>query len=143
MRSSEKHLYHPTVLLLALAAAIVALVVFLPSCSGGWGAVTQSVLDRLVPGPVITMWAPAPQPDSYVDSYSDATGAGTNYVYKIDAATDRGDRRGLTIISFGGKAAGEGFLEIDAKGSSGVHCRSVGEADVPKDARSALLDSAS
>ena len=138
MRSSEKRSHRASVLLLVLAAAIVAAVALLPSCSGGWGAVAQSVLDRLVPGPVVTMWALVPHPDSYVDSYSDATGAGTNYVYKVDAATGGGDHREITIISFGRKAKGEGFLEIDAKGGTGVHYREVAEADVPEGALTAL-----
>lgn len=84
------------------------------------------------------MWAHTPEPDTHVDSYDDATGAGTNYVYKVDAATEEGDCRELTIISFGSKATGEGYLEIDAKGSSGIHYRGVDEADVPEAARAAL-----
>lgn len=138
MSSSERRTHRSVVLLLALAAAAVALILLLPNCFGGWGAAAQSVLDRLMPGPETTMWAPVPQPDSYSDSYSDATGAGTNYVYKIDAATEGGDCRELTIISFGNKATGEGYLEIDAKGSSGVHYRAVDEAEVPEGAKDAL-----
>ena len=138
MSSSERRTHRFAALLLALAAAVVALALALPGCSGGWGAAAQSVLDRLMPGPETTMWAPVPQPDSYTDSYSDATGAGTNYVYRIDAATEGGDRRELTIISFVNKATGEGYLEIDAKGSSGVHYRAVEEAEVPEGAKDAL-----
>ncbi len=126
--------------LFSLAAAAIASILLFTSCSGGWGAVGRSVLDRVVPGPEITMWAQTPQPDASVDSYSDATGAGTNYVYEVDAVTEQGDRRELTIISFGGKATGEGYLEIDAKGGSGIRYRAVDEADVPERARAALQD---
>lgn len=84
------------------------------------------------------MWAHTPQPDASVDSYSDATGAGTNYVYEVDAVTEQGDHRELTIISFGGKATGEGYLEIDAKGGSGIRYRAVDEADVPERAKAVL-----
>ncbi|WP_139653297.1 hypothetical protein [Raoultibacter phocaeensis] len=143
MRDSGKRMQRRTVSVIAIAAVLVVLVLLLPSCSGGWGAATQSVLDRLMPNPVITMWAQVPEPDAYTDSYSDATGAGTNYVYKIDAATERGDIRELTIISFGSKTTGEGYLEIDAKGSSGVHYRGVDESDVPEEAERALQEDAS
>lgn len=142
MHDSGKRLRGRTVSAIVIAAAVVALVLLLPSCSGGWGAATQSVLDRLMPNPVITMWAQVPEPDSYADSYSDATGAGTNYVYKIAAATERGDIRELTIISFGSKATGEGYLEIEAKGSSGVHYRGIDESDVPEGAMGALREDA-
>lgn len=125
----------------ALLAAPMALLVALPlltGCSGGWGAVARSLLDRVTPGPWVTMWARTPQPDSYVDSYSDATGAGDNYVYRVDAATADGELRELTVIAFGAKASGKGYLEIEAKGGSGVRYRAVAEEDVPAGALEAL-----
>ncbi len=125
----------------ALRAALAALLAALPllaGCSGGWGVVAQSMLDRVTPGPWVTMWACTPQPDSYVDSYADATGAGDNYVYRVDAATADGDRRELTVIAFGAKASGKGYLEIEAKGGSGVRYRAVAEEDVPAGALAAL-----
>lgn len=47
------------------------------------------------------MWAPAPEPGSHASSYADATGAGANYVYLVDAADDRDNVRELQLIFFG------------------------------------------
>ena len=54
----------------------------------GWGSALRSIADRVLPNPEITMWAPAPEPGSHASSYADATGAGANYVYLVDAADD-------------------------------------------------------
>lgn len=121
----------------ALAATLVCTTT-LSGC-GAWGYVAQSALDRLT-SPQVTMWAPAPAPDSFVESYGDATGAGTNYVYRVEAATERGDLRTLTVIFFCRKAAGTGWLEIDAQGASGVHYQTVEDAEVPQTALDALDD---
>ena len=57
----------------------------------GWGPALRSIADRVLPNPEIAMWAPAPEPSSHASSYADATGAGANYVYLVDAADDRGN----------------------------------------------------
>lgn len=121
----------------ALAATLVCTTT-LSGC-GAWGYAAQSALDRLT-SPQVTMWAPAPAPDSFVESYGDTTGAGTNYVYRVEAATERGDLRTLTVIFFGRKAAGTGWLEIDAQGASGVHYQTVEDTEVPQAALDALDD---
>lgn len=124
-----------------LAAAAVCAAPMLAGCSADMavtGVVAKSVLDRLTPGSYVTMWARAPEPASYTASYGDATGAGTNYVYEVDAVDGEGNCRTLTLIYFGRKAPGEGLLETDAKGGSGVHYREVDEADVPSGALEAL-----
>lgn len=54
----------------------------------GWGSALRSVADRVLPNPEVAMWAPAPDPGSHASSYADATGAGANYVYLVDAADD-------------------------------------------------------
>ena len=54
----------------------------------GWGSALRSIADRVLPNPEIAMWAPAPEPGSHASSYADATGAGANYVYLVDAADD-------------------------------------------------------
>lgn len=54
------------------------------------------------------MWAPALGPGSHASSYADATGAGANYVYLVDAADDRGNVRELQLIFFGRESDGEG-----------------------------------
>lgn len=59
----------------------------------GWGSALRSIADRVLPNPEIAMWAPAPEPGSHASSYADATGAGTNSVYLVDAADDRGNVR--------------------------------------------------
>lgn len=64
----------------------------------GWGSAPHSIADRVLPNPEITMWAPAPEPGSHASSYADATGAGANYVYLVDAADDRGNIRELQLI---------------------------------------------
>ncbi|WP_373574650.1 hypothetical protein [Collinsella aerofaciens] len=89
----------------------------------GWGSVLRSIADRVLPNPEITMWAPAPEPGSHASSYADATGAGANYVYLVDAADDRGNVRELQLIFFGRESDGEGWLEIEARGGSGVRYR--------------------
>lgn len=89
----------------------------------GWGSALRSIADRVLPNPEIAMWAPAPEPGSHASSYADATGAGANYVYLVDAADDRGNVRELQLIFFGRESDGEGWLEIEARGGSGVRYR--------------------
>ena len=123
----------------ALSALCVLFLAFsLAGCSGGWGAVARSAVDRLLPYPEATLWAPSPPPDSFVDSYDDATGAGRNYVYLVEAADEDGAVREVQLICFGAKFDGEGWLEVEAKGGSGVHYRPVGEEGVPREASAAL-----
>lgn len=125
----------------ALAAALLTACLALPllgGCSGGWGAALQSVVDRVLPNPVVTMWARTPEPDAFTGSYADATGAGTNYVYRVEAVDEQGNARELQIIAFGAQATGEGYLEIEAKGGTGAHYRAVEAADMPTAALSAL-----
>ena len=86
----------------------------------GWGSALRSIADRMLPNPEIAMWVPAPEPGSHASSYADATGAGANYVYLVDAADDRGNVRELQLIFFGRESDGEGWLEIEARGGSGV-----------------------
>lgn len=119
-------------------ALCLAALVALSGCSGGWGTVAQSCLDRLTPGPAVRTWAPTPSPESYADSYADATGAGTNYVYRVTAADAEGSVRELSLVSFGSKASGEGWLAIEAKGGSGLRYDAVEEDAVPAPARAAL-----
>lgn len=123
---------------LTLAVAAVLASAVLQGCDGGWGPVLKSGADRLLPTPQYTAWARCPDPDSYSDWYRDASGSYTNYVYDVEAATGKGERVTVTIILFGRKASGEGWIEIDAKGTSGVHYESVDEGEVPKPARDAL-----
>lgn len=89
----------------------------------GWGSALRSIADRVLPNPEIAMWAPAPEAGSHASSYADATGAGANYVYLVDAADDRGNVRELQLIFFGRESDGEGWLEIEARGGSGVRYR--------------------
>ena len=82
----------------------------------GWGSELRSIADRVLPNPEIAMWAPAPEPGSHASSYADATGAGANYVYLVDAADDRGNVRELQLIFFGlfgRESDGEGWLARD------------------------------
>lgn len=124
---------------LAITAALVALALGAAAfASSGWGPVLSSVLDRVVPGPTVTMWAKSPEPDSYVDSYNDGAGAYENYVYRVDAVTDEGAHRELQLIYFGTKASGSGYLEIEAKGKSGLHYNSVEQSSVPEAALESL-----
>ena len=101
----------------------------------GWGAALRSVADRVLPNPTVTMWAPAPAPGSHVSSYADATGAGTNYVYLVEARDAGGGARELQLIFFGRDSDGAGWLEVEARGGSGVRYRPCDEADVPAAAR--------
>ena len=86
----------------------------------GWGPILRSVADRVLPNPEVAMWAPAPDPGSHASSYADATGAGANYVYLVEAADAEGNVRELQLIFFGRESDGEGWLEIEARGGSGV-----------------------
>lgn len=104
----------------------------------GWGSALRSIADRVLPNPEIAMWAPAPAPGSHASSYADATGAGANYVYLVDAADDRGNVRELQLIFFGRESDGEGWLEIEARGGSGVRYRACDAAEAPAAARGAL-----
>ena len=104
----------------------------------GWGPVLRSVADRVLPNPEVAMWAPAPDPGSHASSYADATGAGANYVYLVDAADAEGNVRELQLIFFGRESDGEGWLEIEARGGSGVRYRVCDAAEAPAAARRAL-----
>lgn len=105
----------------------------------GWGgSALRSIADRVLPNPENAMWAPAPEPGSHASSYADATGAGANYVYLVDAADDRGNVRELQLIFFGRESDGEGWLGIEARGGSGVRYRACEAAEAPAAARGAL-----
>ena len=103
----------------------------------GWGPALRSLADRVLPQPEVTMWAPAPDAGSHVSTYADATGAGSNYVYLVEAADKDGNARELQLIFFGSESYGQGWLEIEARGGSGVHYAPCDEADVPEAARAA------
>lgn len=124
--------------ILALAVAAILASSMLQGCDGGWGPVLKNGADRLLPTPQYTAWARCPSPDSYSDWYRDASGSYTNYVYDVEAATEGGEHVTVTIVLFGRKASGEGWIEIDAKGTSGVHYDSIDESEVPQAARNAL-----
>lgn len=104
----------------------------------GWGPVLRSVADRVLPNPEVAMWAPVPEPGSHASSYADATGAGANYVYLVEAADAEGNVRELQLIFFERESDGEGWLEIEARGGSGVRYRACNAAEAPAAARGAL-----
>lgn len=104
----------------------------------GWGSALRSIADRVLPNPEIVMLAPAPESGSHASSYADATGAGANCVYLVDAADDKGNVRELQLIFFERESDGEGWLEIEAHGGSGVRYRVCDAAEAPTAARRAL-----
>lgn len=108
----------------------------------GWGPALRSVADRVLPYPEEVMWAAVPEPGSHVSAYADATGAGSNYVYLVDAADANGNVRELQLIFFGRESDGAGWLEVEARNGSGVRYRACDGADVPEAARGALGRSA-
>ena len=108
----------------------------MPCSTPAGGSALRSIADRVLPNPEIAMWVPAPEPGSHASS--DATGAGANYVYLVDAADDRGIVRELQLIFFGQESNGEGWLEIEARGGSGVRYRACDAAEAPAAARRAL-----
>ena len=127
-----------------LAAALLALLAAALVLGGralldaGWGPALRSVADRVLPNPEVAMWAPAPEPGSHASSYADATGAGANYVYLVEAADAEGSVRELQLIFFGRESDGEGWLEIEARGGSGVRYRACDAVEAPAVAREAL-----
>lgn len=127
-----------------LAAAVLALLAAALVLGGsalldaGWGPALRSVADRVLPNPEVAMWAPAPEPGSHASSYADATGAGTNYVYLVEAADAVGNVRELQLIFFGRESDGEGWLEIEARGGSGVRYRACDADEAPAAALGAL-----
>ena len=127
-----------------LAATVLALLAAVLILGGnalldaGWGPALRSVADRVLPNPEVTMWAPAPMPGSHASSYADATGAGTNYVYLVTAADADGNVRELQLIFFGRESDGGGWLEIEARGGSGVRYRACDRTGVPSKALDAL-----
>ncbi len=121
-----------------IAFGLIALPFALAGCDAGTSAVAKSVADRVLPTEQRILWAETPQPDSFTGSYDDASGSGQNFVYEVPAADERGAAFDVTIISFGRKASGTGYLQIDAKGTSGVHYHAVDEKDVPAEALDAL-----
>lgn len=102
------------------------------------GSALRSIADRVLPDTEIAMWTPAPEPGSHASFYADATGAGANYVYLVDAADGRGNVRDLQLIFFGWESDGEGWLEIEARGGSGVRHRACDAAEAPAAARRTL-----
>lgn len=125
----------PLAAVLALLSAALVLGGNAP-LDAGWGSALRSIADRVLPNPEIAMRAP--EPGSHASSYADATGAGANYVYLVDAADDRGNVRELQLIFFGRESDGEGWLEIEARGGSGVRYRACDAAEAPAAARGAL-----
>lgn len=111
--------------------------ILLSGCGGGWGVAVGSLFDRVFM-PQETVWAASPEPNAFVETYADATGAGTNYVYRVQGATADGSPVEVTLISYGGKTSGEGWLQIEAHGGSGVRYRTIDELDVPLAAHEAL-----
>lgn len=109
----------------------------LSGCGGGWGVAVSSLFDRVFM-PQETVWAASPEPDAFTESYADATGSGTNFVYRVQGATADGSPVEVTLISYGGKTSGEGWLQIEAHGGSGVRYRTIDEHDVPLAAHEAL-----
>ena len=122
---------------IALLLPVFFACILLSGCGGGWGVAASSLFDRLFM-PEETVWAATPEPDAFVETYADATGAGTNYVYRVQGATADGSPVEVTLISYGGKASGEGWLQIEAHGGSGVRYRTIDEHDVPLAAHEAL-----
>lgn len=104
----------------------------------GWGSALRSIADCVLPNPEVAMWVLAPEAGSHASSYADATGTRTNYVYLVNAADDRGNVRELQLIFFGRESDGEGWLEIEARGGSGVRYRACDAAEAPAAARRAL-----
>ena len=104
----------------------------------GWGSALRSIADRVLPNPEVAMWAPAPDPGSHASSYADATEAGASYVYLVEAADAEGNVRELQLIFFGRESDGEGWLEIKARGGSGVRYRACNAAEAPAATRGAL-----
>ena len=127
-----------------LAAAALALLAAALVLGGsalldaGWGPALRSVADRVLPNPEVAMWAPAPEPGSHASSYADAAGAGANYVYLVEAADAEGNVRELQLIFFGRESGGDGWLEIEARGGSGVRYRACDADEAPAAARGAL-----
>ena len=126
-----------------LAAALVLLSAVLvlggnALLDAGRGSALLSIADRVLPYPEIAMWAPAPEPGCHASSYADATGAGANYVYLVEAADAEGNVRELQLIFFGRESDGEGWLETEARGGSGVRYRACNAAEAPAAARGAL-----
>lgn len=127
---------HRALIILAAACTLVACL-GLTGCNG-LGMAAKSVWNRLLPLPTETLYAATPQPDSYVDTYADAAGTGTNYVYDLTAADADGRTRTVEIVLFGRKASGAGYLEITAKGDVGTYYNQVDDAAVPDAALQAL-----
>ncbi len=124
--------------ILALVVVIVLAQVALRGCNGADAMLVKGTLDRVLPTPQQTVWAPCPDPSAHTSSYRDASGSYTNYIYEVEAATEDGTRLTVTIILFGREASGQGWLEINAKGATGVHYDSVEASEVPQAARDAL-----
>ena len=61
-----------------------------------------------------------------------------NFRLALTATDDRGNVRELQLIFFGRESDGEGWLEIEARGGSGVRYRACDEAEAPAAARGAL-----
>jgi hypothetical protein len=120
----------PAVLLvLALAVALLA-----SRCSApdGLGVVVCSVVDQVSPlASARTLWARTPEPDGFVDSYANAAEDDDNYVYEVEGFDEEGEPHVVTIILFGRRASGEGYLRIEARGGSGEHYDRVPEDAVP------------
>lgn len=125
------------VVTLALAAGAMLACAAIQGCSGA-GTVAKSTADRLLPVPSRMVWARCPAPGAHVDSYPDASGSGVNFVYDVEAAAEDGTRLMVTIILFGREASGQGWLRIEAKGSSGVRYDGVDESEVPQTAHDVL-----
>lgn len=97
----------------------------------------RTTIDRFCPlVPQEVVWAPTPAADAWAESYEDATGSGTNYVYELVARTEDGAEHVSYLTVFGDKLdVDEPYLRVTTKGCYAQLYKPVGEAEVPQPAR--------
>ncbi len=81
-------------------------------------------------------YVPTPAPDAWVETYEDATGSGSNYVYELDAREADGTPHMSYLVVFGGTLkADEPYLRVTAKGCNAQLYNPIPADEVPQAAR--------
>lgn len=97
----------------------------------------RTTIDRFCPlVPQEVVWAPTPAADAWAESYEDATGSGTNYVYEFTGRTEDGSEHVSYLTVFGGMLdVDEPYLRVTTKGCYAQLYKPVGAGEVPQRAR--------
>lgn len=104
----------------------------------GWGSALRSIADRMLPNPEITMWRPRPSPAATRAPTPTPPRRGRTTSTWWTRRTTGAMSESSSSSSSDGSRTARGWLEIEARGGSGVRYRACDAAEAPAAARGAL-----